>query len=76
MHPSEGAAIGGRSRNENIRMTSQVGDPFALGLCVFTYCDTLALTEIFVYYDALAQSDDLTYCDAFAHYDAFTYCDY
>jgi hypothetical protein len=24
--------FGGRSRNENIRMTSQVGDPFALGL--------------------------------------------
>jgi hypothetical protein len=24
MHPGEGAAIGGRSRNENIRMTSQV----------------------------------------------------
>jgi hypothetical protein len=32
MHPGEGAAIGGKSRNENIRMTSQVGDPFALGL--------------------------------------------
>ena len=34
MHPGEGAAIGRRSRNENIRMTSQVGDPLALGLCI------------------------------------------
>jgi hypothetical protein len=32
MHPGEGAAIGGRSRNENIRMTSQVGDPLAFSL--------------------------------------------